>query len=353
MAWNGDVTRMASGVRIHQLRRGAGEDAGDEQVRTDMAEAPTVFNLTKTEQYTPPDGTFLLTYRGSIAHNLYVPKSDPTHIDDVDLLGGVIAGRECYLGLRQWGSRGTKEHKQGQYDVVLYEIRKLLSLLLQGNPNVLGTLWVHPQHVIHASEAGRRLIAARSFFVGKHVYKPFTGYAAAQLAKMESREPAALREYLDVTAELKYRGIHPNHKGEHVPLPDGHPVQYGDWSAQKLIQRLRTYQKKGENIGYMGEKRKRLVLEHGYDTKNAAHLIRLLRMGAEFLATGEMLVYRTDDRQELLDIKAGKWSLEEVKTEAERGFAACKEALAKSTLPEKPNRDRAEALLVETLEAAL
>ncbi len=303
--------------------------------------------------YTPPDGTFLLTYRGSIAHNLYVPKSDPAHIDDVDLLGGVIAGRECYLGLRQWGSRGTKEQKQGQYDVVLYEARKLFSLLLQGNPNVLATLWVHPRHVIHASETGRRLLAARGLFVGKHVYKPFAGYAAAQLAKMESREPAELREYLGVTAELKYRGIHPNHKGEHVPLPDDHPAQFGAWSAEKLIQRLRTYQKKGENIGYMGDKRKRLVLEHGYDTKNAAHLIRLLRMGTEFLATGEMQVYRTTDRQELLNIKAGKWQLRDVKEEAERGFAACKEALAKSDLPEKPARDRTELLLIEILEDSL
>jgi len=34
-----------------------------------------------------PQGTFLLAYRGSIAHNMYVPDSDPNSIDDVDLMG--------------------------------------------------------------------------------------------------------------------------------------------------------------------------------------------------------------------------------------------------------------------------
>jgi hypothetical protein len=63
--------------------------------------------------------------------------------------------------------------------------------------------------------------------------------------------------------------------------------------------------------GY-GDKRKQLVLRHGYDSKNAAHLIRLLRMCVEFMKNGELVVSRPD-AAELLDIKAGKWTLEQVK----------------------------------------
>ena len=48
-----------------------------------------------------PDGTFLLAYRGSVAHNMYVPKSDPQSIDDVDLMGFVIPDAQYYFGLRQ------------------------------------------------------------------------------------------------------------------------------------------------------------------------------------------------------------------------------------------------------------
>lgn len=57
----------------------------------------------------------------------------------------------------------------------------------------------------------------------------------------------------------------------------------------------------------MGERRKALVRRHGYDTKNAAHLIRLLRMGIEFLQSGELLVDRSGhDAGELLAIKRGE-----------------------------------------------
>jgi hypothetical protein len=48
----------------------------------------------------------------------------------------------------------------------------------------------------------------------------------------------------------------------------------------------------------MGEKRKAMVRKYQYDVKNAAHLIRLLRMGAEFIESGNLQVYRTTDAEE-------------------------------------------------------
>lgn len=53
----------------------------------------------------------------------------------------------------------------------------------------------------------------------------------------------------------------------------------------------------------MGQKRRELVRRVGYDAKNAAHLIRLLRMGIEFLTEGTLHVERAD-ATELLDIGA-------------------------------------------------
>ena len=79
------------------------------------------------------------------------------------------------------------------------------------------------------------------------------------------------------TAELKRRGMHPNHKGGYFDAPAEHPAEYAMWGSDVLLQRLSSYHKKGENIGYMGEKRKRLVVDVGYDAKNASHAIRLLR----------------------------------------------------------------------------
>lgn len=312
-----------------------------------------LFNLNSTprEEIRIPGGTCLLGYRGSIAHNMYIPGTDPQSIDDVDLMAFVLAPVGHYLGLDQWGSRGTHEVKEGKYDCVFYEIQKAVSLLLQGNPNIVSMLWCRPEHYLYLGPAGRELVDARRLFVGRHVYRSFAGYAYAQMEKMESRDPAELRAYMATDRELKARGIHPNHKGETI-LPDG--AETGEdrdarvWSADKLLAAWRSYHRKGENLGYLGDKRKRLVLEHGYDSKNAAHLIRLLRMCCEFLSTGELNVFR-EDAAELLAIKRGEWPLERIKEHASELFSRAKDVYGSSTLPDEPDKIAVGNLLVSML----
>lgn len=292
-----------------------------------------------------------LAYRGSISHGTQSP--GPTSIDDIDLIGFVLAQPRHYLGLTEWGSRGTREIKSGRWDIVLYEIRKATQMLLQGNPNIVSALWTAPKHNLLLSDAGRKLIENRHLFDGRHIYHSFAGYSSAQMHKMESRSPAELREYLAITYELKHRGKHPNYaEGEVWPEPDrstGEARDIANWNTDKLLARMRHFQKKGENIGYMGEKRKQLVLKHGYDAKNVAHAIRLLRMCIEYLRTGEMLVERPD-AEELRAIKTGKWDLARVKTHAADLFLEAKSAYENSTLPDQPDRVGAEKLLIEILE---
>ena len=96
----------------------------------------------------------------------------------------------------------------------------------------------------------------------------------------------------------------------------------------------------------MGAKRKLLVEKHGYDVKNAAHLIRLLRMGIEFLNEGELYPERKDASQ-LIQIKRGEWSLEKVKKTAESLFGKCETAYIKSKLPNNPDEKKIKELALE------
>ena len=48
-----------------------------------------------------PIGTCLLAYRGSIAHAMYVPGSDPNSIDDIDLMGIVIGEGKVFPAERE------------------------------------------------------------------------------------------------------------------------------------------------------------------------------------------------------------------------------------------------------------
>lgn len=87
------------------------------------------------------------------------------------------------------------------------------------------------------------------------------------------------------------------------------------------------------------------VRRYQYDVKNAAHLIRLLRMGAEFVETGTLQVFRTHDADELKRIKRGGWTLDQVKAEAERLALLMEPARARSPLPPEPDAQAADALL--------
>lgn len=243
-----------------------------------------------------PATPILIGYRGSIAHGMFVPSSDPNSIDDRDLMAVSIPPIDYYFAFNsaRFGSRGTYEKWLGEYDAVTYELKKYISLLVNSNPNVLSLLWNHEHHYILRTAAGQMLIDNRQLFVTKKIYHAFTGYAAGQLKRM---------------THLAFEG-------------------------------------------YMGEKRKALVQKHGYDTKNAAHAIRLLRMGIEYLQSGILNVDRSNiDAQELLDIKKGLWPLEQVKADGERLFAIAKQALQESTLPEEPDAEQVNALTLNIFRA--
>mgnify|MGYP001069241576 CR=1 FL=1 len=236
----------------------------------------------------------LVGYRGSVAHGTYVPNTDPASIDDIDLMALCVPDESHYFGLEEFGSRGTQEIVDDPWDIVAYEVRKAVSLLLKGNPNVLSMLWLPEDLYTRRTPAGDLLIDNRDAFVGSHVYEAYVGYAMSQLRQME----------------------------------------------------------RVDHAGYMGPKRRRLVERFGYDCKNASHLIRLLRQCIEFLDTGELEVLRTD-ADELVAIKRGAWPLERVKDEANRLFRLAEEARDRSTLPTRPETEKAGELCVEVVRTAL
>lgn len=242
-----------------------------------------------------PKNLILCGYRGSVAQNTFVPNTDPNSIDDIDLMGVYLAPSRYYVGL----GRGRKYRKAVErfidcWDVVSYELKKYVNLLLKSNPNVLSLLWLENQFYLPIEDQlhktwGEELVKNREAFVSKNAFASFTGYARGQLKRMT-----------------------------HL-----------------------------EKRGYMGDKRKKLVEKFGYDTKNASHLIRLLKMAVEYLDSGKLIVYRKDDAQTLIDIKVGGWALKDVQEEAEFWFAKVEEAYKKSPLPEHANIEKVEEIMMD------
>ena len=106
-------------------------------------------NAEEKKELIPEDSIFL-GYRGSIAHGMYVPNTDPNSIDDKDIMGVFIAPVSHYLGTQR--VKETREKWYKEWDCVYYEVLKLAGLLEKGNPNVLSLLWLDERYYIYKSK---------------------------------------------------------------------------------------------------------------------------------------------------------------------------------------------------------
>jgi hypothetical protein len=278
---------------------------------------------------------------------MYVPKSDPDSIDDKDVMGVYIGPLEHYLGFDR---KDVYEKWEGEWDCVFYELRKFVGLLLSCNPNVLSLLWVKANGIIFESSLGTRLRERRDLFVTRKAYHSFSGYAHDQFKKMISFNQEAQAAMQQMEEQLIAFGIDPDSSeaGNALRGLDGKSFVGATTEMMEVVKRFRGERRRFYSGGYMGKKRRELVRRVGYDAKNAAHLIRLLRMSIEFLTEGTLYVERAD-AVELLDIKRGAWPLEKVKGEAERLFQLAQEAYVRSPLPAEPDHRAAEQLCVELI----
>lgn len=283
----------------------------------------------------------VLALMGSHSHGTYIPPAEPDAVDDVDLMGFLVPPLDYHLGLPRW------EHWTLQFeelDVVVYSLDKAVRLLLKSNPNIVGVLWLRDDEYVHRHPLFDRMRAEREIFSSLAAADAFAGYAYDQLKRMEAFDLERMAEYEALTATIRAAGplaevleadtAKRRHLARHWQLP------------LETLERFRTLHRQHFS-GYMGEKRKAMVRKYQYDVKNAAHLIRLLRMGAEFLRTGRLQVYRTEDAEELKRIKQGAWTLEQVKIEAERLFRGIEAARAASPLPRDPDEVAANRLLID------
>lgn len=252
------------------------------------------FDIPREKDYPPYINDIkrvVVMYRGSIAHGMYVPPTDPQAVDDRDVVGIVIPPPEYYLGLKVFK---TQQLMVGPWDWVVWDLRHFVAMLSKANPNALPALWTDRKYYIKSSGMWGTLMRNRELFATKQAYHSFKGYGLSQCKRMAKDENA--------------------------------------------------YQ------GYMGEKRKALVDKYGYDIKMAAHSVRLLRMGREFLLSGEMLVDRGDiDADELLAIKQGEWKAENVRGLVDHELAELDAAYVSSPLPEKPDFRKVNDLLTGIL----
>ena len=260
-----------------------------------VADAKWILGADSPDRAVATEGLILSSIVGSTLHGLSVSDG----VEDLDIMGICCEPPERALGLRPfegWIGR-TKpagvRSEAGDIDMSVYGLRKWARLALQGNPTVLLPLYAPQSHLLVLTPLGRELRALAPAFASRQAGKRFLGYAIAQ------------RERLEGT-----RG------------------------------QLRVH-------------RPELVDKFGWDCKFGYQMLRLGYQGIEYLTTGGLeLPVQEPARSQLLAVRTGKVTKEDVLAVAASMEADLACLIDTSPLPEYPDEDVVERWLVSAYRRA-
>lgn len=277
------------------------------------------------------ENLILRTLSGSRAHGLAREGSD------TDTRGVCIPPARYLLGLSVF-----EQHESDGGDHVTYALAKFVRLALAGNPNIMESLFTDEDDLLFVNDAGRQLLKARNLFLSKQVGQRFMGYALDQLKRMQ-RHHRWLVDPPTTQPQPSEYGAKESGGRYRFPSTDQQKAYDADLKHWHHYQRWRKERNPDRAL---------LEERHGYDTKHAMHLIRLLKMGQEVLSQATLIV-RRPDADWLLGIRDGVFDYEALVKLAGEMTATLDGLMRASTLPEDPDQTAAESLLIQLHRQAL
>ena len=284
-----------------------------------------------------------------------------------------------------------KVSKDQKVEGTIYDFKKFIRLCIGMNPSVIECLFVRDEEIRITSPIAEAIRELAPDFLSIKAKWTYTGYALDQLNKIKRHRDWLLnppskppeRSEFDLPKEIFMNKSERNaleqvikmHKNKlNSFLENEYEQDYEKFTSdvvdlaknfglnerssyllaqEKAFEKSLNNWKKYQNwIKDKNENRFVLGKKHSYDTKHAAHLIRLLKTGKEILSTGKMNVYRADDAQELIDIRNGMLTYEEL-IEYATGINKEVEEIydqGRSCLPASPNKEKIEKFCIEWIE---
>lgn len=120
------------------------------------------------------ESTIFLAEVGSTAYGTATPQSD------TDYKGLCVPPLNYFLGcMSKFEQAECKDP-----DLVIYDIRKFISLAADCNPSIVEVLWVDDSNIVKMTPLGEVLRENRRMFLSKKAKHTFTGYAVSQLRRI-------------------------------------------------------------------------------------------------------------------------------------------------------------------------
>lgn len=351
--------------------------------------------MTLQELEQQPSLTLLKCISGSRAYGLHTPQSD------TDIKGVYVLPKATFYGLTY-----TDQVHNESNDIMYYELKRFIELLYKNNPNIMELL-NSPEDCVQYRHPVMQWVKPE-MFLSRLCKQSFAGYAFSQIKKAKGLNkkilnPVALdrKSILDFCyilsgqnaiplqdwlrsqgfeeqhcglvnlphardlfalyhenegSALGFKGIISSPEADQVRLssvPKGlQPLAYLSFNKDGYSSYCREYREYWEWVQKRNEARYENTQAHGknYDAKNMMHTFRLLAVAEEIAKEGRVNVRRKHDRDFLLNIKSGAMEYDDLLSIALEKIVKIEELFERSDLPEAPDAQQVEDLLVRMRE---
>jgi hypothetical protein len=331
---------------------------------------------------------------GSHLYGTSTPESD------VDLRGVFIPTKEYFYGFLST----TRNYQDKQNDIEYKEIREFMKLAISQNPTVIEYLFVPPEKLQINTPEWQTVVENRNLFLSRQCRRSFMGYAIAQIKRIKThrawllnppkKKPerkdfglpeerkmisgdqmgafnSLLADYLEQISKYNHlkdelleleethnykallsniRNVEPEHLRLLKPIHDVSEnfieVYTRERGYKSALQHWKQYQ---HWVKTRNPARAALEAKFGYDTKHGMHLYRLTEECFELLETGHITLPRPNAK-ELLKIRDGKYSYDELMERFEWFENETKKKVETSVLPEKPKHKQINNLCISICE---
>lgn len=297
-----------------------------------------------------------LTLGGSYAYGTNVETSD------VDIRGCALNTKSDLIGLSNF-----EQVVNTATDTTVYSFNKLISLLLNCNPNTIEMLGCKPEHYFYLTDIGEEMIKNRKLFLSRRAVHSFGGYASQQLRRLENAlardklSQARKEEHILKSMQNAVKAFEGRYtsfeKGSMVLYTadsnrddldreifadihiDKYPVREFNSVMNDLTNVIGTYEK----LNHRNHKK-----DDSHLNKHAMHLIRLYLMCLDILEKEDVITYREKDHELLMSIRSGEYQKDDgtyrpeffdMVSDFEKKLAYAKENTA---LPQSPDMKKVE-----------
>lgn len=319
-----------------------------------------------------------------------------TENSDTDIKGVYYLSKEDFFGLNYIPQISNETN-----DITYYEIGRFTELLLKNNPNILEILATPEDCILYKNPLMD--LYQQEHFLSKLCKDTFGGYASAQIQKarglnkkivnpvekerkgildfcviLENSNSIPAKNWLekrnflqelcglvkmphskglfalfyDKTGNKNYKGIFKSEDSNEVSLSSIAKGEKSDaylfFNQDAYSTYCKNYKEYWDWVAKRNEDRYNTNKQHGknYDSKNMMHTIRLLQSAVNIFRNNQLEI-RVKNREELLDIKAGKWDYNDLLLFSDQLIEELNFLSENSSLPDYPDQKKAAKLLIE------